>query len=176
MGIGEVLLWLLGIVVTVTLSILLTDPVNYVLAKVLGGRIKTKKGLGGIWRATNKIVSQGKDREAFRYFKVRQFGNHVVAISLTKSYGSYEVKGKIDSRKYFVGSWHEVTSDGREYNGTMLLALAPTGTKLNGKYLSYNRQSEIISGDWEWKLETRDASKKVVESYTLKNPATESVT
>lgn len=76
----------------------------------------------------------------------------------------------MDSKLFFTGTWSETTSDKREYDGVFQLRLGPHGTEMQGKYLSYNRNQEIISGDWEWKLETRSKIKKTVENYKNLNP------
>lgn len=164
------IIWIFGLLLSIILTIVLTDPINFLLARLFGGSIKSSKGIRGIWKATSEVISQGKNRKIIRYFEVKQFGNYIIAKSITKSYGNYVIRGKLTKKMVLSGSWAEITLDSREYSGVIQLILGRHKTEIKGKYLSYNRNNEVVDGTWHWTLETRDRSKDSIEKYANLNP------
>lgn len=160
---NDITIWLIGIIASVVITILLTDPLSYLLTWVFGGVIKYNKGIKGIWLTKYQYSSKGVQKEEINYFLIKQFGKYVLAKSLETS--PYKIRGKLDAKSFLTGTWIMKTSDNREYHGSFQLTIAPQGTELNGKWLGFNSKYEIMTGDWHWELVTRNSTKKEVKKF-----------
>ena len=68
------------------------------------------------------------------------------------------------------GTWSERTSPhgyyrGSHYHGTIQLIVDPTGRTMSGRWLGYNKEFKVNSGDWrlDWLNDT--ASTKELREY-----------
>lgn len=159
----SLLLWIIGIIASIIITILLTDPLNYLLAMVFGSIVKYNRGIKGIWRAKYEYTSDGKEKVSEYHFLVKQFGKYVVAYSLDAPREPFKVRGKLDAKSILTGTWSSTISDNRHYHGAFQFLITSPGNEMIGKWIGFNRKNEIINGNWNWQLIAKNASKKELE-------------
>ena len=71
------------------------------------------------------------------------------------------------------GTWIERTSptgyyNGAVYRGAIQLLINPTGTRMTGRWLGFDKESQINTGDWEFTLATASTSKGTLREFHFK--------
>lgn len=131
--------------------------------------------LAGIWRSEYNYYSSGRQQHftGVHYVVVRQNGSAVVAESLQHSSGSELALNLALDGLFATGTWEERTSPigyykGAIYRGAVQLLVAPSQTKMTGKWLGFGQNFGINTGDWQLALESRSTSAAALRKYHLK--------
>jgi hypothetical protein len=68
------------------------------------------------------------------------------------------------------GTWQEITDaagyySGSTYHGAIQFTVGPSGTRLSGTWVGFNKDGGIQTGPWTLDLVSADTSKTVTERY-----------
>src|SRR5690349_10965406 len=93
--------------------------------------------------------------------------------SLPQSSGSVVTMNLTVDGLTATGTWEERTSPtgyykGAVYRGAIQLLLAPSGTRMTGRWIGFGKRFRINNGDWELSLETRSLSQRSRATYEAK--------
>lgn len=130
--------------------------------------------LSGIWhsRYVYYSASRGKKFDDEHYVVMRSEGQHLAGESLPHSTGSTVKLDLTVDGAVVTGSWSEQTSPsghyrGATYHGTLQMIVNPMGRAMRGKWLGFNKNFDINSGDWEltW---ISDATNRAIREYRMK--------
>jgi hypothetical protein len=131
--------------------------------------------LSGIWRSEYAYYSTGRaaDFTDVHYVVVRQQDSNLSIESLPQSSGSVVTMHLTVDGLTATGTWEERTSPtgyyrGAVYRGAIQLLLAPSGTRLTGRWIGFGKRFRINNGDWELSLETRSLSQRSRAIYEAK--------
>jgi len=131
--------------------------------------------LGGVWRSEYNYYSSGRKQQfsGVHYVVVRQNGPALAAESLQHSTGSELTLNLALDGLFATGTWEERTSPtgyykGAIYRGAIQLLVAPSQTKMTGKWLGFGQNFGINTGDWQLTLESRSTSAAELRKYHLK--------
>lgn len=148
----SVILWLLAILAGVIITVLVSGPIHYVLARLFGMWIPRRaRGVKGIWCAEYTYESHGVLTSEQQLIELRQFGNYVVGHSITTQAHTNKLQGKIQAQMYFTGTW-ESTREREVYHGAFQCVMSVSGSHLKGRWLGFNSKHEVDHGPWEWTL------------------------
>jgi hypothetical protein len=137
-------------------------------------RAKGARGpLTGIWRSTYEYVSSSRGGETFtssHYVMVIQHGDRLQVRSLP---GTAQGRVSMDlsvSGSVLTGTWTEETDAGgyyrgSAYHGAIQLTAGPSGTRLAGAWVGFNKDGGIQTGPWTLDLVSADTSKAAMEKY-----------
>jgi hypothetical protein len=107
------------------------------------------------------------------YVLVRQQDASLSIESLPQSSGSVVTMQLAVDGLTATGTWEERTSPtgyykGAVYRGAIQLLLAPSGTRMTGRWIGFGKRFQINNGDWELSLETRSLSQRSRALYESK--------
>jgi len=164
--IADLLLWILTLLLTVTFTILARDPVQWVLARLLGPHIRrAARSITGLWEATYTYEEEDQTKSETQVIELRQFGKYVVGMNLTGQAHWNQIKGKVELQTYFTGLWRN-TPRGDVYHGAFQLVINPRGDMMERKWLGFDKRHYIQHGPWRWELlsdsVTQDARAKAL--------------
>ena len=160
-GIG---IWIIGIVASVILTILLTEPITFLLASIFGGIFRTKQGISGIWEGKISFSSDGKENEETHLIVIKQFGKHIIGKNITgHEIRKFRLKGSVSQQRFITGVWQSQIVDLRTYHGAFQLGILPQNTEIEGKWIGFNKNSHVQEGNWRWKLISRKNNKSEVK-------------
>lgn len=129
--------------------------------------------LTGIWRSTYSYVSSSRGDKTYtseHYVMVIQHGNRIQVRSLPgTASGRVSMDLTIDGQ-VITGSWAEETDSGgyyagSTYHGALHLLLDPTGHRMKGKWLGFNRDGGVSDGPWALNLVSADTGNAAVKRY-----------
>jgi hypothetical protein len=150
----------LGIVAaTAIATVLLQQPIQAGIARVLGGLGPLHgPNLVGFWYSEYSFVSS-RARHRIHTTQVmlfRQVGPYVVGKCVWSS-GAHRhfITGRVNGH-VFTGRWRNV-ADGAKHHGVLQLLIDPDGNHLHGKWLGYDAKNHIQQADWHFRLAARDA-------------------
>jgi hypothetical protein len=129
-------------------------------------------GYSGIWHSRYVFHStgRGKDFTGEHYIVLRQEGNRLIGESLPVSNGSILRLDLNMSGSVATGTWSERTSPvgyyrGSVYHGALQLVSDPMGKTMRGKWVGFDRESNVNSDTWELTWVRNTESKKVMREY-----------
>lgn len=113
--------------------------------------------LEGIWQSRYEYTSSSREGIFEGKHKVRivqKDPSHVVVESLPEGNDSYVVIRLTIDGAIATGSWQEHTNEkgyykGAIYYGTIQLIIDPDGRTMRGKWLGFDKESNINVGPWE---------------------------
>lgn len=161
----ETILWILALLLSVILSILATEPIFFLLARILGVWLPLKnRGIKGLWEATYLYESKGNIKSETHLMELRQFGNYVIGKNLCAQNHWHRLSGKIRNEYYYTGVW-ENTADGQIWHGGFQFHLHNDGSLMEGKWIGFDSSKKVQEGPWRWKLLSREIDKTTRQSY-----------
>jgi hypothetical protein len=118
--------------------------------------VTEKDRLAGAWHSRYVYYSSGRRSELVgeHYVVLNQQGNHLSGQGLPNSPHSLLTLDLSLADSGATGTWTERTSPagyykGAVYRGGIQLLIDPTGTKMTGRWLGFDKESNINTGDWE---------------------------
>jgi hypothetical protein len=148
----DFVLWAVTLILGVVITIIATEPIQYLMAKTLGLWIhRPPRGIKGIWDSSYIYRSKGSKKTERQLIELRQFGNYVVGRVLSGQSHSHTFKGRIRHEIFFTGTW-DTDVKGEIYHGAFQFVLDVQGKKMSGKWIGFDSQHRVDSGDWEWNL------------------------
>ncbi len=165
----DVFLWLTALLLGVVLTILATDPIYLLLARVLGTWMRRPpRGVKGIWDTTFSYRSKGQIIVERQIVELKQFGSVVIGRTLAPETHAHTFQGRMRYEIYFTGTWQSNVA-GEIYHGAFQFALDVRGKKMEGKWIGHNSRHEVGSGNWKWSLITdkidRSTKQQVVTDF-----------
>lgn len=131
--------------------------------------------LAGIWHSRYVYYSSGRQGELVgeHYVVLNHQGGHVSGQSLPNSLNSLLTVDLSVTDSVATGTWVERTSPtgyykGAVYRGAIQLLVDPTGRRMTGRWLGFDKESNINSGDWELALVSGSASKSAIREFHFK--------
>ncbi|MGA8519454.1 MAG: hypothetical protein WCC47_24125, partial [Pseudonocardiaceae bacterium] len=131
--------------------------------------------LTGVWRSRYIYYSSGRQSELIgeHYVVLNQQENHISGQSLPNSLGSLLTFDLSVSDSVVTGTWVERTSPtgyykGAVYRGAVQLLIDPTGSRMAGRWLGFDKDSNINTGDWELTLTAASTSKSALREFYFK--------
>jgi len=129
--------------------------------------------LTGIWRSTYSYVSSSRGDKTFtseHYVMVIQHGSRIQVRSLPQTATGRVTMDLTVDGQVITGTWEELTDPegyykSSTYSGAIHMLLDPTGHRMNGKWLGFNRDGGISDGPWVLNLVSADTSKPAMEQY-----------
>jgi DNA-binding transcriptional regulator YiaG len=129
--------------------------------------------LTGIWRSTYTYVSSSRgDQEltSEHYVMVIHRGNRLQVRSLPKTATGRVMMDLTVDGPVISGTWTEETDpggyyQGSTYSGAIHMLLDPTGHRMKGRWLGFNRDGQIDDGPWVLNLVSAEVGKPAVERY-----------
>ncbi len=129
----------------------------------------------GIWHSRYVYYSSGRkgDFEGEHYVVLRQQGSRVLGESLPHSIDSRLRLDMTLEGSVVTGTWTERTSPtgyykGATYHGAIQLLADPMGRTMRGKWLGFDREFEVNTGDWELTWVDGSLSKRALREYHFK--------
>ena len=131
--------------------------------------------LSGIWHSTYTYFSSGRNTqfEGEHYVVVRHQEQRISGQSLPNSLESelrlqLSVKGLVTT-----GTWSERTSPtgyykGSTYHGAIHMMIDPLGRSMTGKWLGFNKEFAVDSGDWQLERVNVSTSASAQRLYHLR--------
>jgi hypothetical protein len=98
----------------------------------------------------------------YQLVELRQFGSYVAGRVLATQTQSHTFRGRIKYELYFTGTW-ETDVKGEIYHGAFQFVLDVHGKNMKGKWIGFNKQHVVDSGDWEWRLVSAKIDKIAIE-------------
>lgn len=131
--------------------------------------------LAGVWHSRYVYYSSGRQGEFVgqHYVVLNQQENHVSGHSLPNSLSSILTLDLSVADSVATGTWVERTSPtgyykGAVYRGAIQLLIDPTGTKMTGQWLGFDKESNINTGDWELTRAAASTSKSTIREFHFK--------
>lgn len=131
--------------------------------------------LAGVWHSKYTYYSSGRQSELVgqHYVVLNQQENHVSGQSLPNSLSSILTLDLSVADSVATGTWVERTSPtgyykGAVYRGAIQLLIDPTGTKMTGQWLGFDKESNINTGDWELTRAAASTSKSTIREFHFK--------
>jgi hypothetical protein len=140
-----------------------------------GAKAKGARGpLTGIWRSAYSYVSSSRGDKTFtsqHYVMVIQHGNRIQVRSLPKTATGRVMMDLVIDGHVITGTWTEETDpDGyyksSTYSGAIHMLIDPTGHRMKGKWLGFNRDGGISDGPWVLDLVSADTGKAEAERFS----------
>lgn len=129
----------------------------------------------GVWHSRYLYYSSGRRRELAgeHYIVINQQENKLFAQSLPNSLHSLVTLDLVASDSVVTGTWIERTSPtgyykGAVYRGAIQLLVDPTGSSMTGRWLGFDKESNINTGDWELTRVAVSVSKSVLREFYFK--------
>jgi hypothetical protein len=129
----------------------------------------------GVWHSRYVYYSTGRQSELVgeHYVVISQHGNQLSAQSLPNSLHSLLILDLAASDSTVTGTWIERTSPtgyykGAIYRGAIQLLVDPTGSRMTGRWLGFDKESKINAGDWELTRVVASTSKDVLREFHFK--------
>jgi len=161
-----ILVWLIGIVGSAVVTVLINDPLKFLVVRIFGGYAPiARSSPRGIWKGRYDYSTEGVVKVEEHYFAVRQIGKYVVMKTFSKGSAWYRLRGKLDQQNFLTGIWEERTPDGRFYHGAFQLTIHPQGSEMSGRWVGYNRRYIIMGGSWQFKRESLSVGKSEFNKY-----------
>ena len=155
--------------VTPALSTLEADAAQTDLPSAGDGR------LAGVWHSQYVYYSSGRQEEFVgqHYVVLNRQENQISGQSLPNSLNSLLTLDLCLADSVATGTWIERTSPtgyykGAVYRGAIQLLIDPTGTKMTGQWLGFNKESSINSGDWKLTRVAASTSKSTLREFQFK--------
>jgi hypothetical protein len=104
MSMSNILLWIATLVLDVVVTIIATDPIHYLLARIFGLWIsQPPRGIKGIWKTSYSYRGRIPEKKKMEHQLVefKQFGRYVVGRVLASQTQSRRLQGRI-SMRYFL--------------------------------------------------------------------------
>jgi len=137
--------------------------------------------LAGIWHSRYVYYSSGRQSELVveHYVVLNHQNDHVSGQSLPNSLNSLltvdlvVADSAVTGTSVVTGTWVERTSPtgyykGAVYHGAIQLLLDPTRSKMTGRWLGFDKESNINNGDWELTLVSASTSKSATRDFHFK--------
>lgn len=131
--------------------------------------------LAGIWHSRYVYYSSGRQGEFIgeHHVVLHHQGDHVSGQSLPNSLNSLLTIDLSVADSVATGTWVERTSPtgyykGAVYRGAIQLLIDPTGSKMTGRWLGFDKESNINNGDWELTLISASTSKSATRDFHFK--------
>jgi hypothetical protein len=131
--------------------------------------------LAGVWHSRYVYYSSGRQGEfaGQHYVVLNQQENHVSGQSLPNSLSSLVTLDLSVADSVATGTWVERTSPtgyykGAVYRGAIQLLIDPTGTKMTGQWVGFDKESNINTGDWELIRAAASTSKSTIREFHFK--------
>lgn len=101
-----VTIWILTLISGVMLQVLANDPIQYLVARLLGNWLPRRpRGVKGIWLSEYSYRSRGVFAIEKQLIELKQFGNYVAGRNITSQAHGNRIRGKVFSQTYFTGTW-----------------------------------------------------------------------
>jgi transcriptional regulator with XRE-family HTH domain len=131
--------------------------------------------LAGVWYSRYKYYSSGRQSEFIgeHYVVLNQQENHLSGQSLSNSLNSLLSFDLSVNNSIVTGTWAERTSPtgyykGAVYRGTIQLLVDPSGSRMTGRWLGFDKESNINTDDWELTRVSGSTSKSVLREFHFK--------
>lgn len=131
--------------------------------------------LAGVWQSRYVYCTSSRQGEFVgeHYVVLNQQENHLSGQSLPNSLNSLLTLDLSVSDSTVTGTWIERTSPtgyykGAVYRGAIQLLIDPTGRRMTGRWLGFDKESNINTGDWELTRVASSTSKSVLREFHFK--------
>jgi transcriptional regulator with XRE-family HTH domain len=129
----------------------------------------------GVWHSRYRYYSTGRQSDLVgeHYVVINQQKNQLSVQSLPNSLHSLLTLDLTANDSTVTGTWIERTSPtgyykGAVYRGAIQLLVDPTGSRMTGRWLGFDKESEINTGDWELIRVVASTSKNVLREFHFK--------
>jgi hypothetical protein len=129
--------------------------------------------LTGIWRSTYSYISSSRGDKTFtssHYVMLIHRGNRLQVRSLPRTAAGRVMMDLVADSHVITGTWTEETDpDGyykaSTYSGAIHMLVDPTGRRMKGRWLGFNRDGGISDGPWVLDLVSADTGKEAANQY-----------
>lgn len=128
--------------------------------------------LSGIWHSRYRYYSTGRksDFTGEHYVVINHNQDQLSARSLPNSVQSLLALDMTVTDSVVTGTWVERTSPagyykGAVYRGAVQLLIDPTASKMSGRWLGFDKESNVNTGDWELVRVSADTSKNAQREF-----------
>jgi hypothetical protein len=129
--------------------------------------------LTGIWQSRYEYVSSSRGGQTYassHYVTVIQHGERVQIRSLPDTAAGWLMMDLTVNGSVITGTWAEETDPsghyrGSTYHGAIQFTVGPSGTRLTGAWVGFNKDGGIQTGPWTLDLVTADTSKTAMGKY-----------
>jgi hypothetical protein len=129
----------------------------------------------GVWHSRYVYYSTGRQSDLVgeHYVVINQQGSQLSVRSLPNSLHSLLTLELAVNDSTVTGTWVERTSPtgyykGAVYRGAIQLLVDPTGSRMTGRWLGFDKESNINTGDWELTRVVASISKNVLREFHFK--------
>ncbi|MGH3853745.1 MAG: hypothetical protein ACRDR6_09630 [Pseudonocardiaceae bacterium] len=128
--------------------------------------------LAGVWQSRYVYHASRRESEFVgeHYVVLSQQENHLSVQSLPNTLNSLLTLELSIIDSVVTGTWVERTSPtgyykGAVYRGAIQLLIDPTGSRMTGRWLGFDKESNINTGDWELTQVAVSTSKSVLREF-----------
>ncbi|MFN8138498.1 MAG: hypothetical protein U0R49_01745 [Fimbriimonadales bacterium] len=178
-----ILITILGAVAMVLLGVL-ASALFEDWFKDLFGKIATRLGLpqrrsrniSGIWHTRYEFTESGQRYQMEQLVLLRHVWNQVSGVTLaskkpiTKGH-SNAIRATVKSHTFVTGVWDNNLEDD-SYHGALQLHIDPSGKKMDGRYIGFDANNEVLSEQWQWRRLTKSVSKQAQDRLVARYATT----
>lgn len=166
----HIILWFSAVLLGALLTILLSEPIQYFLARVVGGLVpRNPRGVKGIWRSEYRFRAQGKMKTGMQLMKLTGFGPWVVGSCLAGEPHRHALRGRVRREVYFTGVWENVQKN-RSWHGAFQFVIHPEGRSMRGRWVGFDSENRVAGGSWKWELLSESTSSRAVKEVLTTYP------
>ena len=142
-----ILFWLAGLLVGLFITKVLSDPIEQLIVWTPFLGKKRSRNLTGNW----KVIYSGSaiSKPEIETLRIKHLGGSVRGRTFGNSKRRYKIVASFSLASVITGTWQSEL-DQNQSEGTFQLIVHPNGMKANGKWLGFDDNNNIRSGDWEW--------------------------
>lgn len=129
----------------------------------------------GVWHSRYNYYSSGRESELIgeHYVVINYNQGRLSVQSLPNSLHSLLTLDLLLDNSIVTGTWVERTSPtgyykGAVYRGAIQLLVDPTASRMTGRWLGFDKESNINTGNWEFIRVAADVSKSVQRGFHFK--------
>jgi hypothetical protein len=172
------ILWFLAGILSIVLTILFKDPINWVLARLFGRAIPASNDtIRGLWLCRYSYDSDPDEsdpnktmpvnHEEVQLIEIRQLGKFIWGKNLSGNNHFYNIKATFHQARYVTGEWRNNT-ERDNYHGAFQFVVVPMGKKMNGQWVGFGKKGKVKSGPWDWILLNGKVKDNIIKEYLSK--------
>jgi len=134
-----------GAIIAIPITLLFSEPINEILAKVYRGLSDKRRNISGIWTASyTRLDTDGID-PVTESIRLRQIGNRVIGKRVNDK--NYRLEGKL-REGFLTGTWYDPRNNSF-YHGAFQFVLDDGGQSITGRWVGFSsNRKNIRFGDW----------------------------
>ena len=159
--------FIVTVIINSICEILFQEPIYFILARILSGKLSPKQSLRGVWECCYRYPDKGNFKYEQQLICISQIGPFVIARNLKSQSHIHRLSGKLNNSIYLTGRWYNIP-EGEIRHGAFQFVVDNKTENMHGEWLGFDSNKVIQHGPWAWKLISRKTS-KIIMNRLLKD-------